>query len=88
MTDRNVIKLALQLAILEEESLIEAYRGEYSRKINEEEPGVIDARKNVEAFKRVLKKYYGGVPKTELDKMLENAKPVNIFDLMKGKIEE
>ncbi|QIG73990.1 hypothetical protein PP935_gp215 [Rhizobium phage RHph_N34] len=86
LTDKKAIRMALHLAIDSEKSLIDGYNN------RAEEPAVIDAKKNIAAFRRVLKRYFPNQQKTPMDQMIDDGlkdgsiKHVNIYDLMKGKV--
>jgi hypothetical protein len=78
LTDGKAIFLALQIAIDTEESLIDSYS--YYGKIDETEPSVIGARKNIAAFNRVLSRYFKG---RELKKnKLEDGKVISLWDML------
>lgn len=83
LTDRAAVRLALYLAIDYENSLIDAYRngyvdnnGVYHK--NAIHPDNFDttnsAAQNVEAFKRVLERYYGEKYTPFKDLLLQAAK--------------
>lgn len=59
LTDKKAIKVALHLAIDVEESLIDAYSD-----VPKDDPlrkeSVGRAQRNIDAFKRVLDRYFGG----------------------------
>jgi len=77
LTDRKAIRLALNIAIDTEESLIDAYDN------NAKEESVKRAKQNIAAFKRVLDRYFGGRRPDPLAK----GKFVSLTDLLKGKWE-
>lgn len=72
-TDRRAIRLALEIAIDTEESMIDAYN------MDESHEAVKDARRNIESFKRVLDRYYGG----GREDPFAGAKKISVFDLLK-----
>jgi hypothetical protein len=77
-TDRQAIRVALELALDTEEAMCESYR-DHNGKVMEQESGVIIARRNIAAFRRVLDRYYGGrQPKPN------GGEPVSILQLMRG----
>lgn len=78
LTDRKAIFIALRIAIDTEEALIDAYRG--YKGIDETEPGVIGARKNIKAFKRVIERYY---PEWTVEKV-RPTKTISVFEAVKG----
>jgi len=57
-TDRKAVLVALRIAIDAEESLIDAYRNHFTGAVDETEPGVKIARRNIADFKRVLRNRY------------------------------
>lgn len=62
MTDRDAVRVALYIALDTERSLVDGYnlmRPGGAHRVDDEEPGVITARKNIAAFKRVLRNRYG-----------------------------
>lgn len=77
LTDRVAIRRALEIAIDTEESLIDAYDGDLTQ------DGPKLAKQHVDAFTRVLNRYYGGRRKDPL----AGRKRINIFDVMLGKID-
>lgn len=85
LTDAAAIKLALHMAIDSEDSLIDAY--DHMRDTPEGQKAVSAAQKNIDAFRRVLKRYYAE-PRSPGEIALDGAKvvTVSIYDLMKGKI--
>lgn len=87
MTDRNIIYAALHDAIDWNVGFIDSYRHIKNYKDLEE---VVRAQRMIDGYKKVLKKYYRTTPIHPLDKAVEDgtAKLVNIYDLMKGKIDE
>lgn len=90
LTDKAAIRLALEAAIEWERSVIDAYRDEFTREPNEDELAVINARRKIKAWRRVLGRYYRD-PRTAQDKYVEwaaEAPTVNIMDLMRRKPED
>jgi hypothetical protein len=88
LTDREAIRRALNLAVEWEISLIQAYdhsgayhldeTGNVVRGPDEEGQCVIaECRKNIEAFKRVLTRYYGQKPRS-----LDLGKSVSVSELL------
>lgn len=53
--------------------------------MDEREPGVVLARRNIAAWRRVLLRYYGET-KHPSDKKLEGTKTISILDLLSGKV--
>ncbi|QGZ14273.1 hypothetical protein PP940_gp175 [Rhizobium phage RL2RES] len=87
MTDKRVIYLALHHAIDYETSFINSYPK------GSTDIAVVEAKKLVENFRRVLRRYYPtDQQKREFDKKLDEGLAdgsityVNIYDLMKGKV--
>lgn len=76
LTDRVAIAIALRMAIDYEDSLIDAYSNVTD---SEKEEGVIIARRNIAAFKRVQQRYGLGV-----EKRPDGGKPVSIFEILKS----
>jgi len=81
LTDKNAIRVALNLAIDYEESLIDSYRT-----VPEQDPERQDvverAQKRIDAFKRVLQRYYGVKYQNPLLK--DVGKPISLMSLLKG----
>lgn len=75
LTDKRAIQIALNIAIDTEDAMIDAYGDDKTA------AGAVQARKNIDAFKRVLTKYYGGPKKDPL--LASGAKRINIFSLFK-----
>lgn len=74
LTDKTAIGIALRLAYDSEEAMCDAY----SHFANPEaEPAVIQARRRMAAFKRLLDRFYGGHTVLE-----PTGKPISIFKLM------
>ncbi|QNH71526.1 hypothetical protein PP938_gp030 [Rhizobium phage AF3] len=89
LTDKKAIRSALYAAIEYEKSFIDSYRDSITRQIPENEEAVIVARGRIRAWKRVLERYF--VPRKDpIEEGLENGtiKTINIYDLMKGKIDD
>lgn len=80
ITDKRAVLIALHLAIDTEKSLIASHRNAHTGHLNEDEPGVIRARHNIEAFNRVLDRYYGGKRPTAT----ETGEPISILQLMRA----
>lgn len=91
LTDREAIRRALYFAMDWERSLIGAYNpsrmyhhdsdGNLIQGLDEESQRVVDdCRKNIEAFKRVLARYYGEKPRS-----LDFGKPISIAELLAEK---
>ncbi|QIG69787.1 hypothetical protein EVB81_218 [Rhizobium phage RHph_I46] len=85
LTDKKAIRMALHIAIDSENAIIDAYSGRI------DEPAVINAKRHIAAFRRVLKRYFPSQQKTPLDQMIDDGlkdgsiQYVNIYDLLKGK---
>ncbi len=66
LTDREAVRRALMFGAEWERSLIDAYRdqsGSLNHLDDENQRVVDDCRKNIQAFRRVLDRYFGGRPK-------------------------
>jgi hypothetical protein len=79
LTDKRAVFNALHIAIDTELSLIDAY------KFDKNEPGVKAAERNITAFRRVLKRYYGSAVHP-LDKQIAEmpAHFVTVTGMLKG----
>lgn len=88
MTDGVAIKRALGDAILYAESLIESYSGQFGEPPDETEPAVINARRDIAAWRRVLSRYYADprIPSDLLAEELGKRRAISIMDLMRGRI--
>lgn len=82
LTDKQAIRVALNLAIDYEESLIDSYRT-----VPNEDPEKIDvvgrAQKRIDAFKRVLQRYYG--VKYQHPLLKDVGKPIPVLTFLRGK---
>lgn len=79
LTDKLAMRSALLIAIDTEESLIDAYTPSHGP-AKETEEGVIIARRRIKAFKRVLDRYFGGVP----DDPFANSKSIPLHEVLEG----
>lgn len=79
ISDRGAIRIALELAIMYEESLIDSYR-HVDDKDDLKIAAVPPVKQRIDAFNRVLAKYFGGKRKERLF----DAKPVSLYSLMKN----
>jgi hypothetical protein len=79
LTDKRAVFNALHIAIDSEKSLVDAY------KHDKNEPSVQAAERNITAFKRVLKRYYGSEVHP-LDKQIAEmpAHFVTVTGMLKG----
>jgi len=77
LTDRRAIKLALFLARDTEDSMIDAYT-------DKKDPAVLQARKNIAAFERVLNRYFDGARPADL---MKSAKIISVSDMLRGKFD-
>lgn len=78
LTDRAAIRIALSIAIDSEEALIDGYS---HFPAPEKEASVVQSRKLIAAFQRVLDRYYGG---KRAGAIIDNGERVSIYDILKG----
>lgn len=81
LTDKQAIRVALSLAIDYEESLIDSYSSVSDSA--EKEDVVGRAQKRIDAFKRVLQRYYG--VKYQHPMLKDVGKPIPVLTFLKGK---
>jgi hypothetical protein len=74
LTDRKAIRLALEIACDTEEALVDAWDND------DQEKSVVQAKRNIAAFKRVLDRHFGG---RQLHKH-EVGKSVSLLELLKN----
>lgn len=82
LTDRQAVFRALHVAMESEYALIDAYRSEITKEVPESEQAVIDARRNIAAWQRILRRYYGSA-EHPTDKKLRGARYVPINEIWK-----
>lgn len=84
LTDKKAIEIAIWIAIDTEESLIDAYRHQFTNEIDETEGAVINARKNITAFRRVLSRYYPQSSDSRRGITKAAGRPISILKMISG----